>query len=430
MSAGDEMERLQGDRDRRRHKTILPRSRNEEERGGKSSGCIIKRPYLVRDPGERQDHLSSDRYRGFWTVVSVYAPQCGCTEMEKATFYEELDDVIRRVPKSDNLTIGGDFNGHVGQDRRGFERMHGGRGFGSRNQDGERIMELAEAHNLAITSTFFTKRESQKVMYSSGGRKSEKDHVLKWQLALAGSGLNLNMRKTEVMSSIEEDGHVFDANETAFTQAKEFKYLGGVLSADGPVDAAVSGRIKCAWLKRRESTGILCDRRCSRVLKGKTYRSVIRPTLMYGSECLPLSRAHERMWNTVEMRMLRWACGLTRRDKVPNDDIRAIMQTAPIQLKLRAQRLRWYGHVMRRPSQYPTRQAMEMDVAGKRPRGTPKKRWKYAIRKDMEEITDITRVCMAAPGFQAHKDIIAALSINWAILNPCALKSHCLTLNL
>ncbi|EPB74439.1 hypothetical protein ANCCEY_06449 [Ancylostoma ceylanicum] len=301
--------------------------------------------------------------KGFWTVVSVYAPQSGCTEMEKATFYEELDDVIRSVPKSDYLTIGGDFNGHVGQDRRGFERMHGGRGFGSRNQDGERIMEVAEAHDLTIKSTFFTKRESQKVTYSSGGRKSETDHVLvqKWQLALANSGLKLNTKKN-VVSSIEEDGHVFDANETAFTQAKEFKYLGSVLSADGTID-------------------------------------------IDGSECLPLSRAHERMLNTVEMRMLRWACGLTRRDKVPYDDIRTIMQTAPIQLKLRAQRLRWYGHVMRRPSQYPTRQAMEMDVAGKRPLGAPKKRWKDAIRKDMEEVgvtNDDTRDLQLTTGIYYH----------------------------
>ncbi|EYB93873.1 hypothetical protein Y032_0178g685 [Ancylostoma ceylanicum] len=203
------------------------------------------------------------------------------------------------------------------------------------------------------------------------------------------------------MSSIEEDGHVFDANETAFTQAKEFKYLGSVLSADGTVDAAVeessargSGRIKCAWRKWRESTGILCDRRCSRVLNGEIDRSVVRPTLMYGSECLPLPRAHERMLNTVEMCMLRWACGLTRRDKVPNDDIRAIMQTAPIQLRLCAQKLRWYGHVMRRPSQYPTQQAMEVDVAGKCSRGAPKKRWRDAIREDMEEVgvtNDVTQ---------------------------------------
>ncbi|KIH64539.1 hypothetical protein ANCDUO_05151 [Ancylostoma duodenale] len=154
-------------------------------------------------------------------------------------------------------------------------------------------MELGEAHDLAIASTFFIKRESQKVTYCSGGRQNEIDHIL----------------------------------------AKEFQYLDSVLSADGTVDAAVRGRIACAWLKWRESTGILCDRRCSRVLKGKIYRTVLRPAMMYGGECWPLSKTHERMLNTAEMRMLRWACGLMRCDKVHNEDIRTMMQTASIQPK-------------------------------------------------------------------------------------------------
>ncbi|EYC33327.1 hypothetical protein Y032_0002g726 [Ancylostoma ceylanicum] len=115
---------------------------------------------------------------GFWTVVSVYAPQCGCTEADKEAFYEELDDVIRSAPEGDYMTVAGDFNGHVGQDRQGFERVHGGISFGRRNQEGERIIELAEAHDLAIASTFFIKRESQKITYCSGGRQSEIDHIL------------------------------------------------------------------------------------------------------------------------------------------------------------------------------------------------------------------------------------------------------------
>ncbi|EYB91607.1 hypothetical protein Y032_0204g1894 [Ancylostoma ceylanicum] len=115
---------------------------------------------------------------GFWTVVSVYAPQCGCTEADKEAFYEELDDVIRSAPEGDFMTVAGDFNGHVGQDRQGFERVHGGISFGRRNQEGEGIIELAEVHDLAIASTFFIKRESQKITYCSGGRQSEIDHIL------------------------------------------------------------------------------------------------------------------------------------------------------------------------------------------------------------------------------------------------------------
>ncbi|KIH47043.1 hypothetical protein ANCDUO_22902, partial [Ancylostoma duodenale] len=125
---------------------------------------------------------------------------------------------------------------------------------------------------------------------------------------------------TEVMSSVQDDDDVVDANGTAFTQVEEFQYFGSVLSADGTVDAAVRGRIACAWLKWRESTGILCDRRCSRMLKGKIYRTVVRPAMMYGSECWPVSKKRERMLNTAEMRMLRWACGFNRRDKVRNED--------------------------------------------------------------------------------------------------------------
>ncbi|EYC31706.1 hypothetical protein Y032_0003g1194 [Ancylostoma ceylanicum] len=83
------------------------------------------------------------------------------------------------------MTVEGDSNGHVGQDRRGeFDRIHGGRGFGSRNEDGKRIIDFAEAHYLAITSAFFIKRESQKTMYTSEGRQSEIDHVLVRRTAL------------------------------------------------------------------------------------------------------------------------------------------------------------------------------------------------------------------------------------------------------
>ncbi|EYB93809.1 hypothetical protein Y032_0178g644 [Ancylostoma ceylanicum] len=248
------------------------------------------------------------------------------------------------------------------------------------------IMTLDTVVKHLLEGPPFTLLYADDVALIADSRAELQLKIQKWQSALADAGLKLNLRKTEIMSSLGGDDVVLDANGTAFTQAEQFQYLGSILSADGTVDAAVGGRIACAWLKWREATGILCDRRCSRVLKGKIYRTVVRPAMMYGSECWPVTKAHERMLNTAEMRMLRWACGFTRRDKVCNEDIRTLMQTAPIQQKLRAQILRWFGHVMRRSPLHPTRQALEMEVTGKRPRGAPKKRWRDTVCKDMREL--------------------------------------------
>ncbi|XGW19497.1 hypothetical protein V3C99_003389 [Haemonchus contortus] len=211
------------------------------------------------------------------------------------------------------------------------------------------------------------------------------DKLQNWQRVLAESGLRLNVKKTKFLSSEEGTESIVDGRGEDIEKVQDFRYLGSDLAADGSVDQAVKSRINAAWMKWRESTGILCDRRCSRTLKGKVYRAVVRPTMLYGSECWPVSKFHEGQLHSAEMRMLRWACGWTRLDRVRNEDVRTAMQTAPIQLKMREQRLRWFGHVLRRPQSHPIREAMEFEAQGKRPRGAPKKRWRDVIKKDLAE---------------------------------------------
>ncbi|VDL80271.1 unnamed protein product [Nippostrongylus brasiliensis] len=100
----------------------------------------------VRRINDRIITVRVDMKDGYWTIISVYAPQTGCSEEEKEEFYMTLDGVIRSVPEGDFLTVAGDLNGHVGTDRRGLEMMHGGRGIGCKNEDGEQITDLAVAH--------------------------------------------------------------------------------------------------------------------------------------------------------------------------------------------------------------------------------------------------------------------------------------------
>ena len=89
-----------------------------------------------------------------------------------------MDGLIRTVSSSEKLFIGGDLNGHVGSTSVGFEVAHGGFGYGSRNQEGEDILDFATAFDLMIANTFFRKRESHLVTYRSGHSSSQIDFVL------------------------------------------------------------------------------------------------------------------------------------------------------------------------------------------------------------------------------------------------------------
>jgi hypothetical protein len=132
-----------------------------------------------------------------------------------------------------------------------------------------------------------------------------------------------------------------------------FRYLVSMLQKDGDIDEDISHRIKAGWLKWRQASGVLCDPRVSLKLKGKFYRIAIRPTMLYGAECWSTKRRHVQQLSVAEMRMLRWICGSTRRDRVRNDDIRERLGVAPVEEKFMQYRLRWFGHIQRRRAEAP-----------------------------------------------------------------------------
>ncbi|CAN6714712.1 unnamed protein product [Malus baccata var. baccata] len=111
-------------------------------------------------------------------------------------------------------------------------------------------------------------------------------------------------------------------------------------------------------------------------LKGKFYRTAIRPAMLYDTECWAVKYQHVHKMGVAEMRMLRWICGHTRKDKIRNEDIRG---------KMRENRLRWFGHVQRRPTDALVRRCdYGTELQGRRGRGRPRKTLEETLRKDLE----------------------------------------------
>ncbi|PHT93891.1 TMV resistance protein N [Capsicum annuum] len=135
------------------------------------------------------------------------------------------------------------------------------------------------------------------------------------------------------------------------------------------------------------ASGVLCDKKVPPKLKGKFYRVVVRPALLYGAECWPVKNSHFQKMKVAEMRMLSWMCGLTRGDRVRNETIREKVGVTSVECKMREARLRWFGHVKRRGMDAPVRRCERLALDGfRRGRGRPKKYWGEVIRRDMEQL--------------------------------------------
>jgi hypothetical protein len=65
-----------------------------------------------------------------------------------------------------------------------------------------------------------------------------------------------------------------------------------MLQKDGDIDEDVSHRIKADCLKWNQTSSVLCDPRVPLKVKGKLYRTAIRPVMLYGAEYWPTKRRH------------------------------------------------------------------------------------------------------------------------------------------
>ena len=126
---------------------------------------------------------------------------------------------------------------------------------------------------------------------------------------------------------------------------QSFKYLGSTIDRGG-ASKDVDNRV--TWSKWRELSGVICDKKIQTNLKLLIYQAVIRPTLLYGCETWPMSVKDEKRMATTEMRMVRWAMGVSLLVHRRNEEILEEAKVEAIATVMRRRRLEWFGHVKRR----------------------------------------------------------------------------------
>ena len=120
-----------------------------------------------------------------------------------------------------------------------------------------------------------------------------------WRETLESKGFRLSRTKTEYIrcdfGTITREKEDISLEGEVVYRKDTFRYLGSMLQRDGDIDEDVSHRIKAGWMKWRQASGVLCDKRVPQKLKGKFYRTTIRPAMLYGAECWPKKRRHVQL---------------------------------------------------------------------------------------------------------------------------------------
>ncbi|GJN17401.1 hypothetical protein PR202_gb04463 [Eleusine coracana subsp. coracana] len=144
-------------------------------------------------------------------------------ESIKNQFWEDLDSMVSGIPISEKLFIGGDLNGHVGTSNVGFERVHGGFGYGSRNQEGVDILNWALAYDLRFVRRIQETEIEEALKRMKSGKAMGPDGIAH--------------RRSMLQKDIDEDVR------------QEFQRL----------------------VEMASRSGVLCDKRVPKKLKGLTY---------------------------------------------------------------------------------------------------------------------------------------------------------------
>ena len=114
------------------------------------------------------------------TILQCYAPTNDSSEESKEDFYSQLQAEVEKAARHDLLVVMGDLNAKVGSNNTDCERVMGKHGIGTRNDNGERLVEFCAMNNLVIGGTLFTHRDIHKLTWTSpnGRDKNQIDHLM------------------------------------------------------------------------------------------------------------------------------------------------------------------------------------------------------------------------------------------------------------
>lgn len=200
-------------------------------------------------------------------------------------------------------------------------------------------------------------------------------------------GLEINMQKTKYLPIGAELSNIkLDNDSDVIEGCKEYMYLGVVFDTTGTDDKEIKKRVTQARRTIGCLNNILWSKEIGKHRKYNIYNTMIKSSLLYGAETWRLTETNKRRLEAVEMDVFRRSLGISRRDRIPNEEVRRRMGIeGTLFSEVEQQQLTWYGHVQRMGELRLPKKAMDWVPPHRRKRGRPKKTWKEGIANAMSD---------------------------------------------
>ena len=142
-------------------------------RKGMEKSLLVWKPVSSR--------LMRARLRGRHTnikLIQCYAPKNDREDTHKDAFHQQLQEEVDVIPRHDLTIVTGDLNAKVGSDNMYCDRAMGMHGFGTRNENGERLIDFCSMNNIVTGGTLFPYQDIHKLTWCSPNGRSEPDQTL------------------------------------------------------------------------------------------------------------------------------------------------------------------------------------------------------------------------------------------------------------
>lgn len=217
-------------------------------------------------------------------------------------------------------------------------------------------------------------------------------------LAAREMGLKINESKTKYMvwsdNQYEQGGQLtvkVDQNkEYRFKEVETFTYLGTVMTRRPGSEEEIKARISAGSKSAFALKSVISGNMFSRAVKLRIYKTIIRPVVMYGSEVWTLKKREQIMLGVWERKILRKIFGGKKVDGIwerrTNKELQEMYSEADIIGVVKAQRIRWLGHLIRMGRERVPNKIWTADVGGRRRQGRPRSQWKTEVQEDLNRL--------------------------------------------